>query len=84
MLKVALNPTTDSTFLASSHLTFSIKNDPAIYIVIHLCDSMWSFCVETNLCKFFLSFAYICIAIGDPVVLCSVSSVPIRDDGSFC
>ena len=29
-----------------------IKNHPAIYIVIHLCDSIWSFCVKANLCKF--------------------------------
>ena len=32
-----------------------------VYVVIHLCDSMWSFCVEANLCRVFIVF------IGDPI-----------------
>jgi hypothetical protein len=30
-----------------------------VYVVIHLCGSMWSFWVEANLCRFFLSFVYV-------------------------
>ena len=86
-----------------------------VYVVIHICDSMWSFWVKAC----FLSFVYICIAIEDPVIkregwgsinrfnpatflflfpsqdlsywchmswsfLCSVSSVKMRGDCSFC
>jgi hypothetical protein len=36
-----------------------------VYVVIHFCDSMWSFWVEANLCRFFLLFAYITIAVGE-------------------
>jgi len=35
--------------------------------VIHFCDSMRSCWVEANLC-IFLSFDYICIAVGYPVI----------------
>ena len=38
-----------------------------IYVVIHFCDSMWSFRVKVNQCRFLL-FIYICIAVGDPVM----------------
>ena len=30
-----------------------------IFVVIQFCDSICSFCVEVNLCMFFLSFVYI-------------------------
>jgi hypothetical protein len=39
-----------------------------VYVVIHICDGKWSFWVETNRCRLFSSFVYICIAIGDPVI----------------
>ena len=32
-----------------------------VYAVLHLCDSMWSFCVEANLCRGFIVF------IEDPI-----------------
>jgi len=31
------------------------------------CDSIWSLWVEANMCRF-LSFVYICIAVGDPII----------------
>ena len=37
------------------------------YVVIHSCDSMWSFEWKQICAYFFSSCAYICIAIGDPV-----------------
>ena len=39
-----------------------------MFVVIHFLDSMWSFCVEVNLHRFFLSFVYICTAIEDPFI----------------
>ena len=35
-----------------------------VSIVIHMCDSMWSFWLEAS----FLAFLYICIVVGDPVI----------------
>jgi hypothetical protein len=34
------------------------------YVVIDLCDSAWSILVAVNLCRFLLSFVYICIVVG--------------------
>jgi hypothetical protein len=44
-------------FLASSQLTTGIHLPSCctvhVFVVIHFCDSMWSFYVKTNLCGFF-------------------------------
>ena len=40
-----------------------------VYVVIHLCDSIWSFWMEANLCRFF----NICIAVGDSVTLAGLT-----------
>ena len=59
-------------FWASSPLTTSIHRSRYctvhIYVVIRFYDSMSSFLVEANMCRFFLSFVYLCIAAGDPVI----------------
>jgi hypothetical protein len=65
--------TKNSTFLASSQLTMSIHwpwyCTVYVYVVIHFCDSMWSFWVQGNLCRFFfILFVYICVVIGDPII----------------
>ena len=53
---------TYSTFLASSQLVKSIHLHcyctVHIYVVIHFCDSMWSFWVETNICSFLIICLY--------------------------
>jgi hypothetical protein len=36
--------------------------------VKHFCDIMWSFWMEANLGRFFLSFLYISIVVGEPVI----------------
>ena len=55
---------TYSTFLASSPLVKSVHLHcyctVHIYVVIHFCDSMWSFWVEANP---FASLVYICIVL---------------------
>ena len=61
-----------------------------MYVVIHLCDSMWSFWVEANLCSAgFWSFVYICVAMReqlsrvqgwDPINRCNPTSPPPIDD----
>jgi len=38
-----------------------------VFVIIHFCDSMWLFWVEANM-YCFLSFVYICFAIGDSVI----------------
>jgi len=47
----------DSSFQASSQLTASIQCSYCctvhVYVVIHLCDNVWSFWVEANLYSFF-------------------------------
>ena len=57
--------TKNSTFLASSQLTMSIHwpwyCTVYIYVVIHFCDSMWSFWVQGNLCRFFLYCLFISV-----------------------
>jgi len=61
---------TDSTFLVSSRSTMSIHWP---------CDSdsIWSFWMEANLCRFFLMLIYICIAIGDPLTMYQEGKVGI-------
>jgi len=54
------------TFLDSCQLITSIRWP--CYCTVDICDSVWSFWVEANLCRFFLSFVYIHIALGDPVI----------------
>jgi hypothetical protein len=50
-------------FLANSRLTTSVYwpcyCTIHVYVVIHFCDSMWSFCVQTNLCRFVIVRLYI-------------------------
>ena len=36
-----------------------------VYVVIYLCDSIWSVSESVHV---FLSFFYICIGVGDPVI----------------
>jgi hypothetical protein len=38
-----------------------------IYVVIHFRGSMWSSGKKANLCRF-LSFVYLCIAVGVPLI----------------
>ena len=38
------------------------------YVVIHFCDSMWSSSSGSESVQDVLSFVYICIAVGDPVI----------------
>ena len=63
---------TYSTFLASSQLTTNIHWSCyctlLIYVVLHFCDIMWSIWFDTNLCRFFKLFVYICDAIGDQIL----------------
>jgi hypothetical protein len=37
-----------------------------VYVVIHFCDSMWSFWNGGE--SVTILFAYICIAVGDPII----------------
>ena len=61
-----------ATLLVSSHFTTSIhwpyNYTIRVFVVIHFCDSVWSLLVEANLRRFSLSFGYICISVGDPVI----------------
>jgi len=47
------------------HKLTSIYCTVQVFVVIHICDSMWSFSVETNL---YILFVYICVAVGDSVI----------------
>jgi len=58
VLRVYDLKSTDSTFLASSQLITSIHwpchCSAHVYVAIHFCDSVRSFWVEANLCRFLL------------------------------
>ena len=73
--------TTYFTFLASCLFTTSIHwpcyCTVHVYLVIHFCDSMWSFWVAANLWRFFLLFVYICIVIGDPIIKRESDWIPL-------
>jgi hypothetical protein len=69
------------TFLAGNQLTTSIlwpySCTVHVNVVIHFCDSIRSFWLEANLCRF-LSLVYICFVVSDPslVYICFVVSDP--------
>ena len=58
----------NNKIIHSSQLTTSIHwswyCSVYTYVVIDLCDSAWSILVAVNLCRFVLSFVYICIVVG--------------------
>ena len=69
------------TFLAGNQLTTSIlwpySCTVHVNVVIHFCDSIRSFWLEANLCRF-LSLVYICFVVSDPslVYICFVVRDP--------
>jgi ribosomal protein L36 len=69
--KVMVNNSTNIN-KTNNHLSPTVH----VFVVIHFCDGVWSFCMEVNL-QVLLSFVYICFAIGDPVIKRGVG-IPLK------